>query len=482
MNIAATSSETETLLLTPSVREKRYYRIGLTVSLLFFAQNFINAVFNNQILYQSCTAVFYYNETKCKLLGTDKTNGDEELQDIEQTVEAYAANILMCRSLIEAIMPAIICLFLGPWSDKFGRKPVMLLVSAGYCLTYFLVMLLIILSSYSNINPWFYILLLIPAGFGGGTCSMQTISYAYIADLSTVENRPTRIGVIGFFVALGLTSGLVSSSYIYAATNALTIFAIAGGACGVALVYTKIFVEESLEEDDIERIDVLSKIRGLFKLHLIMEVFQSCGRKLIGTDRIIVWGTLIATGLSAFEQNGVGTVFYLYVREKFAMTITEYNTYSAISLVTLISGAAVGLVILHKLFRISEVTLTLLSLGSGTLESIIKATASKKWHLYLAIGIGFLKALRIPMCQFLLTRVVSSHDIGKVFSLSTAIETIIPLGSVPLYTYIYSSTLTTYPGAFSILSSAILLVSYTSMAVVFGAVICAKQNRLDNIS
>lgn len=42
----------------------------------------------------------------------------------------------MARSLLESIIPAIVSLFIGPWSDKFGRRPIVLTTFTGKAITY----------------------------------------------------------------------------------------------------------------------------------------------------------------------------------------------------------------------------------------------------------------------------------------------------------------------------------------------------------
>lgn len=45
---------------------------------------------------------------------------------IEEELEEYASKIFMCRAILESIIPAFISFLIGPWSDKFGRKPILL--------------------------------------------------------------------------------------------------------------------------------------------------------------------------------------------------------------------------------------------------------------------------------------------------------------------------------------------------------------------
>lgn len=46
-------------------------------------------------------------------------------------MQSFASKIFMAESLVQAIIPAFLALFIGSWSDKFGRKPVMLVTGFG---------------------------------------------------------------------------------------------------------------------------------------------------------------------------------------------------------------------------------------------------------------------------------------------------------------------------------------------------------------
>ena len=49
--------------------------------------------------------------------------------DLEKSVQPHASYILMYQSFVTGIVPALLSFFLGPWSDRYGRKPLLL---AGY--------------------------------------------------------------------------------------------------------------------------------------------------------------------------------------------------------------------------------------------------------------------------------------------------------------------------------------------------------------
>lgn len=86
-------------------------------------------VFQNQIIYQTCTDIFKFNKTECVKLGTQNATNETEI--IEKLVQPYAAKFFMARTIVESLLPALASLFIGPWSDKFGRKPVIVSTFVG---------------------------------------------------------------------------------------------------------------------------------------------------------------------------------------------------------------------------------------------------------------------------------------------------------------------------------------------------------------
>lgn len=65
------------------------------------------------------------------------------------------------------------------------------------------------------------------------------------------------------------------------------------------------------------------------------------------------------------------------------------------------------------------------------------------------------KGVAIPMCRAYLSSLVPSCEIGKIYSMTTSMEALAPIGAAPIYTFIYNYTIDTYPGAFNFISAAV---------------------------
>lgn len=54
-----------------------------------------------------------------------------DFQLVKVEVERLASKIFMGRGILESIIPAFISFLIAPWSDKFGRRPILLCAFFG---------------------------------------------------------------------------------------------------------------------------------------------------------------------------------------------------------------------------------------------------------------------------------------------------------------------------------------------------------------
>lgn len=122
-------------------------------------------------------------------------NAETESQKLLSVVYAY-------RSPIAAIIPFIIVLFAGGWSDKKGiRKPLVLLPIIGELLGS---LVLLISSIFMDTIP-----MQVPAfservtpSLGGGSTLMLMGIYSYLSQTTNEENRTFRFGCLTVFLTL----------------------------------------------------------------------------------------------------------------------------------------------------------------------------------------------------------------------------------------------------------------------------------------
>lgn len=81
----------------------------------------------------------------------------------------------------------------------------------------------------------------------GGAASYLTAVLCYITDVSSEKARGMKMSVLETATAVGILLGNISSSYMLAATNYPTVFAICASCGCLIIVFTVFFMPESLK-------------------------------------------------------------------------------------------------------------------------------------------------------------------------------------------------------------------------------------------
>ncbi|KQR94845.1 MFS transporter [Chryseobacterium sp. Leaf180] len=125
----------------------------------------------------------------------------------------------------------------GNLSDKYGRRPIILISLLGFALDY-------ILLALSPTIIWLF------AGriIAGMTGASITTASAYIADISTDEDRAKNFGLIGAAFGVGFIIGPVLGGLLGHYGSRVPFYA-AAVLCGINLLYGYFILPESLDKD-----------------------------------------------------------------------------------------------------------------------------------------------------------------------------------------------------------------------------------------
>jgi DHA1 family tetracycline resistance protein-like MFS transporter len=154
---------------------------------------------------------------------------------------------------------------LGAISDRFGRRAVLLISIFGLGLNFFI----------TAISPWLW-LLLVSRLIGGASGASFTVAGAYVADVTTKEERSRSFGLLGAIFGLGFICGPVLGGLLSTYGLRLPYFAAAGFSL-LNWVYGFFVLPESLPVDRRSAIDfakanpfaaliALTKVQGIGSL------------------------------------------------------------------------------------------------------------------------------------------------------------------------------------------------------------------------
>ena len=159
---------------------------------------------------------------------------------------------------VYAIMQFLFSPILGGLSDKYGRRPVLLFSLLGLAVDY-------LFLSFAPSLAWLFVGRAI-AGVGGASFTTAT---AYIADISTNENRAQNFGMVGAAFGIGFIIGPVIGGLL-GSLGARIPFMVAAGLSFANFLYGYFILPESLSIHnrrgfDIKRANPIGALRQLQK-------------------------------------------------------------------------------------------------------------------------------------------------------------------------------------------------------------------------
>ncbi|CAL7951802.1 unnamed protein product [Xylocopa violacea] len=392
---------------------------------LICAQAISSNILTDLIVYRTCTITLGINKTECLLL--HETNNSAETLKVDTQVQPKASLILMTKIVIESIIPALLSLFLGPWSDIYGRKPIMLSGYIGITLSYFIISFMTVW----DISPWFLLIAYIPYACLGGFCIVLLGTICYISDITSEQERGWQLAWMDALISVGYLTGILVGPEIFQAYGYTVVFASATICCMLAGLHICFLVPKTTYNTD------SVTIKSLFDVRLVRQLINTCTKKRDGFNRYIVWCCTAIIILKVLIMEGEMTVGFLFVNARLGWDVNKYSIYMAVNVIISIFGLIFGIKLLVT-YGFSEEAAAILSSFSSLCGSLVQSFTFKSWHMYLAAVVQMFGGIAGPLIRAILSKSVPSGDTGKVFSMTISIETLAPFIGASLYSMIYS--------------------------------------------
>lgn len=165
---------------------------------------------------------------------------------------SYAGGLLFSYAFMQFLFPPI----MGELSDKFGRRPILLISLLGLGLDY-------LFHAFAPTIFWLFVGRVL-AGICGASI---TVANSYIADISTPEKRAQNFGLVGVAFGLGFIIGPAIGGF-FAEINIKLPFFIAAGLSFLNLIYGYFILPESLKPEDRRPIEIKRLVPGKALKHL----------------------------------------------------------------------------------------------------------------------------------------------------------------------------------------------------------------------
>jgi len=297
---------------------------------------------------------------------------------------------------------------LGALSDRFGRRPVLLLGFCGLAINFFMTALASAL--------W---MLIVSRIIGGAMQANAAVANAYVADITPPQDRAKRFGMLGAMFGIGFILGPVIGGLLGGIDLHLPFF-VAGGLALLNLAYGVFVLPESLPVErrrafDLRRANPLSSLKALAQLK--------------GAGRLVA--VLACAGLAQFT---LYTTWVLYTTFKFQWGPTQ-NGWSLFA-VGIASALVQGVLLGRLLKHFTAQRLAAYGLVSSTLAFIGFGLATEGWMMYAVIAANLLGNTVAATMQSLISSAAEGNEqgqtMGAVSGLNSLMAVIAPMFAAPL--------------------------------------------------
>lgn len=324
---------------------------------------------------------------------------------------------------VYAFMQFVASPFLGALSDKYGRRPVLLLSLLGGGLDY-------LLMAYA---PSLFILF-IGRVIAGLTGANQTVASSYMADISDDSNRAKNFGLIGAAFGVGFVIGPALGGFVGSFGHHYP-FIVAAIMTLVNFFFGLFILPESLPENarrhmEISKINPISSFKGLKKRPELVLFFA-------------LFGLINLAGLVH------PTIWTLYTEYKFKWSSMEVG----FSLTAVGLALGIGQGVFTGIFtkRFNELKTFIIGTIVATISYFLYAIATESWMVYAIIAFIMVSVIAPPALQALMAKQVSPNEQGELqgtlFSLMSLTSIIAPLIYTKLFSYYTEDKTHLFPGA-----------------------------------
>jgi len=309
-----------------------------------------------------------------------------------------------------ATMQFIFSPVLGAWSDRFGRRPVMLISCFGLSIDY-------VFMAVAPSLRW----LLMGRIISGITTSNVSTAFAYVTDVTKPEERAKPFGLVSAAFGLGFVIGPAVGGWLGNMNLRFPFWAAAALSFGNAL-YGYFVLPESLPPER----------RAKSAWHMA----NPLGSLRLLSSHTELAGLSVVTTLYYLAHNSLPSMWALYTEYRYVWSRRDVGLSLAVVGVcaAVVSGALVG----PFVKRFGERRSLLSGLLFGTMGFAGFALASRGWMILAVIPFIALWGIAAPAMQSLMARHVDPSSQGKLQGAINSLRAITGMAGPVLFTQVFA--------------------------------------------
>jgi MFS transporter, DHA1 family, tetracycline resistance protein len=358
------------------------------------------------------------------------------------TAANWSGYLLAVYALLQFFMAPV----LGNLSDRFGRRPLLLLSLAAFGVDF-------LLTGLAPSMSWLFIGRAAAGIFGASFA----VAGAYVGDISNDDNRAKNFGFIGAAWGCGFTLGPVIGGFVADHLDPRAPFFVAAALALANVVFGLFVLPESLPPERRRKFEwARANPFGAFKSLAHLPA---------------VTGLLVAVFLYQMAHDSLPAVWMFYTQQKFGWSASQVGlslTFVGIMTV-LVMGGLTGAIVP----KIGERRAIIIGFALMAIGFLGYSFASQGWMIYAAIAVGSLGGIASPAVQSVMSRQAGPSAQGElqgaIASLNSVAAVLSPVFMTQMFSYFSKPTAPLqFPGIPYFISA---------LLVFFCVVICARAVR-----
>jgi len=332
---------------------------------------------------------------------------------------------------------------LGAWSDRFGRRPVILISCFGLGIDY-------IFMALAPSLGWLFVGRII----SGITTSNVPTAFAYITDVTKPEERAKPFGLISAAFGLGFVIGPALGGYLGNINLRFPFWAAAALSLGNAL-YGYFVLPESLPPERRSK-SAWHMANPLGSLNLLR-------------SHTVLAGLAVVNTLYYLAHVSLPSMWALYTEYRYAWDRRDVGL--SLSIVGASAAIVSGVLVGPFVKRFGERRSLLAGLFFGTVGFASFALATRGWVILAVVPLIALWGIAAPAMQSLMARHVDPSSQGKLQGAINSLRAITGMAGPILFTQVFALAIAPrapvhFPGAPYFLAAVLLLASLLLAAYV----------------
>jgi DHA1 family tetracycline resistance protein-like MFS transporter len=325
-----------------------------------------------------------------------------------------------------ALMQFVFSPILGTWSDRMGRRPVLLFSLAGATVDYLMM----------AAAPWLA-LLFVGRAIAGITGASQAVAAAYLTDVTPEPLRARRFGQLNAFQGLGfiagpLLGGALGEYWVRAPFIAAALLN------GITFLVTLWVLREPPRERHVETHSALINPLEPFRWAL------SVPSLLAPLSLFVVFALIGQVG---------GTIWIIYGADRYAWTPFWVGT--SLACFGLLHAFAQAFIAGPLAERWGARGAILTGVVTDVIASVLIAFAAKGWMPFVLMPLFCLGAIGLPALQSLLASQVDTQSQGRLQGVLASLMSLTSIVAPVAISTVYFATRKTFPGLVWIAAAAL---------------------------